>query len=128
MRNSKMSIRRFRRDFTAPFVPKVAEPEPAAAEAADAFGSDPAMSHFLPLDDFDNDELDPHTPEEWVQMGLDQGGTPARSKFYVDDCKWTWLACRLPSRALPTARQPLFFPKNKVLEASNTLKKIFVLN
>lgn len=41
---------------------------------------DPALSSFHPLDDFDNTDLDPCTPEEWVAMG--QGQTIAQRVAY----------------------------------------------
>ena len=54
---------------------------------------DPALSHFLPLEHFDNAELDLFTPEEWVARGGGEYGTPARSKFHLNDDQADWAAC-----------------------------------
>jgi len=68
-------------------------PEPDTDTEMNIVGKDPALSHFLPLEEFDNDELDLHTPEEWVALGAATGGTPARSKFHVNEETADWARC-----------------------------------
>ena len=44
-------------------------------------GRDPALSHFLPLEDFDNNEYERMDPKDWIEIGRGHGGTPARSRY-----------------------------------------------
>lgn len=39
-------------------------------------------SNFMPLESFIDPELDPHTPEEWVELGRGSGGTAAVTPMY----------------------------------------------
>lgn len=51
---------------------------------------------FFDLESFDRPEFEPHTPEEWVALGKEQGGTPARSRYHDQTTKkTTWEACRV---------------------------------
>ncbi|KAI9204192.1 dynein heavy chain and region D6 of dynein motor-domain-containing protein [Polychytrium aggregatum] len=53
---------------------------------------------YLPLEWFDDIEMDPYTPQEWVGLGGDDGGTPAVSRFFFypeSDVDWQWLSCRV---------------------------------
>lgn len=45
----------------------------------------------LPLELFDSDEAD-LSPEKWLALGKDAGGTSARSLFYLNR-EWQWYAC-----------------------------------
>eukprot|EP01012_Entosiphon_sulcatum_P008694 TRINITY_DN14772_c0_g1_i1.p1 TRINITY_DN14772_c0_g1~~TRINITY_DN14772_c0_g1_i1.p1 ORF type:complete len:4302 (+),score=681.03 TRINITY_DN14772_c0_g1_i1:35-12907(+) len=64
------------------------------------FGKDPSLSRFLPLEEFDDSELEIRSPQEWVEMGRHCGGTPARSQFFVvgsndENGNITWAPCRV---------------------------------
>jgi len=51
---------------------------------------------FMPLELFDNFEYDPHTPEEWVEIGKEQGGTPAETLLYqVKVDGYVWVPCKV---------------------------------
>ena len=69
-------------------------PEPDLQDSCKGqVGVDPLTSHFLPVEEFDNTELEPCEPQDWVLMGRVEGkdGTPARSKYYgtlSDDGEW----------------------------------------
>eukprot|EP01062_Namystynia_karyoxenos_P078362 TRINITY_DN805_c0_g2_i2.p1 TRINITY_DN805_c0_g2~~TRINITY_DN805_c0_g2_i2.p1 ORF type:complete len:4436 (+),score=1940.78 TRINITY_DN805_c0_g2_i2:809-13309(+) len=67
-------------------------------------GHDPQQSHFLPLEEFDNTELEPCAPQDWILMGKqgpDGQGTPAKSQYFygggkegqAEEVKWT--RCRV---------------------------------
>ena len=59
-------------------------------------GKDPALSHFLPLEEFDNAEFELHTPQEWIALGETTNGTPARSRFHTgDSTEEQWAPCRV---------------------------------
>eukprot|EP00667_Euglena_gracilis_P000033 EG_transcript_33 len=79
----------------SPFRSFPTAPPPPVSDGQRIVGVDPALSSFHPLDDFDNTDLDPCTPEEWVAMGQDCGGTPARSKFHYDSEHADWAPCRV---------------------------------
>ena len=81
----------------APAAPAPAAPmeQPLAPDAAGVLGSDPALSQFLPLEEFDNDELDMYTPQQWVARGRASGhpGTEASSKFHFEGGAAHWAPC-----------------------------------
>jgi dynein heavy chain len=52
------------------------------ANDAGVFGRDPQLSHFLPLEECDDAEYETRTPQEWVALGANAGGAPARSRWY----------------------------------------------
>jgi len=60
-----------------------------------ATGKDPMLSHFLPLEEFDDEEYESHAPQEWLAMGEKTGGTPARSKYFIDGGSETQMPCRV---------------------------------
>jgi dynein heavy chain len=74
-------------------------PAPARKEQADetkgVFGKDPMLSHFLPLEEFDDVEYETRDPAEWIAIGHNSGGTPARSRFYTQDAGEEWMACHV---------------------------------
>eukprot|EP00906_Rhabdomonas_costata_P002297 RCo003671 len=93
-RNSKMS--NFASHRTYRHTSPRASPEPEMPFSdANVKGKDPALAHFLPLEEFDDEELDSMTPQEWVNLGRDSGGTPALSKFHFDDSFSDWAPCRV---------------------------------
>ena len=61
-RNLKMTDHVLPQTYLHSNVPPAREPD-VPPEAYGVLGLDPAASHFLPLEEFDNDELDPHTPQ-----------------------------------------------------------------
>ena len=72
-------------------VPAVVE-EDLAAEDRGVHGKDPALSHFLPLEEFDNAELADRDPEHFMCR---DGGAVAKSKYYHDDGNYEWVPCRV---------------------------------
>ncbi|GIL46228.1 hypothetical protein Vafri_3260 [Volvox africanus] len=51
---------------------------------------------YMPLELFDNIEYDIHTPEEWVNLGASEGGTPAETTVYhVASDSHVWMDCRV---------------------------------
>ncbi|GIL71495.1 hypothetical protein Vretifemale_2043, partial [Volvox reticuliferus] len=51
---------------------------------------------YMPLELFDNIEYDLHTPEEWVELGASEGGTPAETTVYhVASDSHVWIDCRV---------------------------------
>ena len=56
----------------------------AAAEVAEALAD---VAHALPLVAFDNTEYEVHSPREWLAMGAESGGLPARALRVADDAR-----------------------------------------
>lgn len=55
---------------------------------------EPEKEKFFPLELFDDDEYELRTPEEWIAQGQQNGGTKARSLFFVlKDSKYVWRPC-----------------------------------
>jgi len=48
----------------------------------------------MPLEHFDSHEYDRRTPEEWVAMGAEDGGTRALSKYF-ENGELVWAPCRV---------------------------------
>ena len=48
----------------------------------------------MPLEHFDSHEYDKRTPEEWVAMGAEDGGTRALSKYF-ENGELVWAPCRV---------------------------------
>lgn len=48
----------------------------------------------LPLEHFDDSEFEKLSPEEWLKLGEEDGGTPAVSKYY-EDGELVWAPCRV---------------------------------
>ena len=94
-RNQKMATPGFSvsyRNTTPPALPQPDLPDLSKG----VVGVDPLMSHFLPLEEFDNTELEPCEPMDWVYMGQVEGknGTPAKSKHYDQNTpEGEWRKC-----------------------------------
>eukprot|EP00003_Mantamonas_plastica_P031136 TRINITY_DN795_c0_g2_i2.p2 TRINITY_DN795_c0_g2~~TRINITY_DN795_c0_g2_i2.p2 ORF type:complete len:167 (+),score=73.75 TRINITY_DN795_c0_g2_i2:607-1107(+) len=49
----------------------------------------------LPLELFDDRTFETRSPQEWVELGQDIGGTAAWSRYFAVDGKAKWAACRV---------------------------------
>lgn len=59
-------------------------------------GDPPPKRIFFDLESFDRQEFEKHTPEDWVALGSEVGGTPARSRYHDQTTKKTsWERCRV---------------------------------
>ncbi|KAG8347796.1 putative Dynein heavy chain N terminal region 2 domain1 [Trypanosoma vivax] len=69
----------------------------AQKKSMDLRGDEVASNRtYFRLEDFDDTDFELHTPEEWVALGQAQGGTPARSRYFVKVTNETeWRACRV---------------------------------
>ncbi|RNF10244.1 putative dynein heavy chain [Trypanosoma conorhini] len=51
---------------------------------------------YFQLEDFDNADFETRSPQEWVQLGKKDGGTPARSRYFDKRSNEVqWLPCRV---------------------------------
>ncbi|CUG85918.1 dynein heavy chain, putative [Bodo saltans] len=96
-RNDVMCAYEYQISYRNVDVPPPPQDEASKASGAGVAGKDPALSHFLPLDEFDNLEFELHAPQAWIELGTECGGTPARSKYHTESDGDVWTACRVTS-------------------------------
>eukprot|EP00818_Percolomonas_sp_WS_P004771 CAMPEP_0117446884 /NCGR_PEP_ID=MMETSP0759-20121206/6580_1 /TAXON_ID=63605 /ORGANISM="Percolomonas cosmopolitus, Strain WS" /LENGTH=4305 /DNA_ID=CAMNT_0005239183 /DNA_START=148 /DNA_END=13065 /DNA_ORIENTATION=- len=55
---------------------------------------EPAKEKFFPLELFDDEECESRTPQEWLALGQNHGGTRARSRYFnLKNEEYEWRAC-----------------------------------
>ena len=97
-RNDKIACPSFTKSYRNTVPPPLPGPD-MSLDCKGMKGIDPLESHFLPLEEFDNSELEPCNPEDWIIMGRVDGceGTPATSRYYNQNTntEGEWKSCKV---------------------------------